>query len=161
MYIIKKTISVIGPLCSGKTSFIYHLIKRHLPEFIPITMSIEYITNSDRNLIIMDFTGSKRILNSFSYLEEKYDLLIIVINTSTLSYINELNYYQNTIHVNTPSIIIINNLDNTDNTDNTELNNFLDYLENKKLTNFIVNCKTGDGINKVRQWLNNYLNINI
>ena len=145
---LKKKIIVVGPSCVGKTHLIYKLVNFKVPKVLPITLCIDYIINKD--VIFIDYTGNKKIFSCFFNQIMETDLLIVVLNDKLMYPIEEFNYYQLYNLYRFPIIVVFNNYDSY--SENIP-NHLKEYLQGINITCFSVNCNTGNGIYRLKEWL--------
>ena len=146
-------LTVIGPSSVGKTHFIYQLLDYPIPDNFQITLAIDCLLNKDKNMMLMDYSGSKRI---FFRQIEKTDLLVVILSDQLTNPLQEYNYYRHHNIYKFPLVVVYNNIEGTGMP--TELE---EYFKQHETTYFNVNCKTGQGIDTVKNWLENKWSISI
>jgi len=112
---MKNNILILGPKCSGKTTFMYTLLNIKPKPTITIGSDMYCYKYSDNNKIIFWDIGNGLHYKEIIYsLLVRVDTIIIVENSNTIDFISETILFINNYNIKN-IIIIFNNIEKPDN----------------------------------------------
>lgn len=150
---MKNNILILGPKCSGKTTFIHTLLNIKTKPTITIGTDMHCYKYSDNNKIIFWDVGNGLHYREIIYsLLVRVDTIIIVENSNTINFISETILFINNYNIKN-IIIIFNNIEKPNNFNEKQIETL---NPNITFNIFYINCnKYKDVINTAKFIENN------
>ena len=159
--IISAKVSIVGPLCSGKTSIVRRFISNEFDEHPNMTIAFNnvykkmciYGSNYDVMLSIWDTSGEEKYKSLCPLFVQNSQAIVIVFSLASINSKNEIEIWKTFVMDNCQSakLYLVGNMYDLCEPSNEQIVEYSEIAQKMKADFYMTSAKTGCGINELFQ----------